>query len=267
MIKNNGVFNKGVSEVNVSDSIIFSQKTLSLLIIISLVLSVFGFFLFLWSFWNISVRGVNLSLMPSVFALVLCIPIFLNMVYHRKLKGAAFIFLTIIFAFPPILFVMITASVNRSRIIAEKTNTARYNLRLLGKSLVKYAESNDGFLPDANQWCDTLMKYDKSLSRQNFKHPRFKKWDGNIAFNENLSDLKISKIPKDIVLLFEADGDWNLSGGMELFQERYTNQKDYYFSYVVLMAGSVKTYRFQESGYRAFDSNGVEYIEALRWRP
>ena len=163
-----------------------------------------------------------------------------------------------------ILVVVLTA---RRRSWEEKSYSSVSNLRLLGKSFIGYAKNNNGYLPDANQWCDLLMRYDKTLTGQNFKHPLIKEWECNIAFNKNLNCLKLSEIPKDTVLLFEADGGWNLSGDKELFEKSRKEQTDYYFCYVLLADGNIESYRFEEGGYKTFDSKGVESIKPLRWKP
>lgn len=158
-------------------------------------------------------------------------------------------------------------STNRRRAVAEKNYSARYNLKLIGDTMIKYAEYNNGFLPDANNWCDLPMSYDKKLTRMNFKHPLIKEWECNIAYNKNLSGLKLSEIPKDTILIFEADGNWNLSGDEDLLRERYINNKDYLSVYIILANGKMVEYWFVKGGYRYVDSNGVLSFTPPLWKP
>ncbi len=99
----------------------------------------------------------------------------------------------------------------------EKRNTAIYNLRLLGEAIRGYSEKNNGYLPVAERWCDLLMEYDKTLSRDTFKHPRIA--GIVIAFNENLDGMRLSDVDKSTVLLFEAEGGWNLAGEEKLIKK------------------------------------------------
>jgi hypothetical protein len=234
------------------------------------------------SLWSLCVALVcaivGLVTKYEIFAIVLPISLFsmfisalayrlLNSMCRTLAKTPTHINVAIILGFLYIVFVLVVVLIGRRRFLAEKAYSTLYNLRLLDKSLIGYAKNNNGYLPDANQWCDLLMRYDKTLTRQNFKHPLIKEWECNIAFNKNLSCLKLSEIPKDTVLLFEADGGWNLSGDMDLLQKRYNNRKDYYFCNVLLIDGSIKTYQFERGGYRYFDSNGIEFLKPLHWKP
>jgi len=245
----------------------FRLKKISYLAVFSLFAGLLGIATFVYSFiYYDSYGGVIFSSIPSGVAVLLGL-LAVIIIKTKKKRGYLYSIMAIFLGLPSILFVTGISMGQRVRLIAEKSNTARYNLRMLGKVMLEYTEDNNSYLPDANQWCDLLMEFDKSITRNNFKHPRIKKWDCNIAFNKNLSGLKLSEIPGDVVLLFEADGDWNLSGESDLFQKRHKEQKDYYFSYILLADGSIKTYRFGEEGYRAFDSNGTAYIKPLRWMP
>jgi len=139
----------------------------------------------------------------------------------------------------------------------EKTNTARYNLKLLGAVISRYAEDNDGYLPDAKQWCDLLMKYDSTLSEDNFKHPKLKGFV--IAFNKNLDNLRLSNIPDDVVLLFEAQGRLNLSGGAELLTSENVNRDRID---VLFINNDIKTYWVKREGIRTYG----DVFLPLRWK-
>ncbi|MHC4075587.1 MAG: hypothetical protein ACYSRZ_04145 [Planctomycetota bacterium] len=82
-------------------------------------------------------------------------------------------------------------------------------LRGIGLALYLYADAHDGYLPDSDRWCDLLFEQDSSLSRDYFKCPAVKDRPCSYAFNENLSGLRLSDIPPDVVLIFEAKTVWN----------------------------------------------------------
>jgi hypothetical protein len=93
-------------------------------------------------------------------------------------------------------------------------------------AIVEYAKNHDGYLPDANQWCDLLIEYHKKLPKERFKYDPVKyrfKYDSskvgicNYAFNRNLIGVRIDNMSYNTVLVFESEGKWNLSGTEELF--------------------------------------------------
>jgi hypothetical protein len=52
-----------------------------------------------------------------------------------------------------------------------------------------------------------------------FKYDSSKEGICNYAFNRNLSGLRLDNIPYNTVLIFESEGNWNLSGTEELFRK------------------------------------------------
>lgn len=182
-----------------------------------------------------------------------------------------------IFLAMPLLLIMLGSIITaRARTEREKANTGLYNLRLLGKSIVKYTEDHNGYLPVAEKWCDLLMEHNKNLTNNNFRHPRperFKdmdiyKFNGEcqFAFNKNLSGMRLAEIPGDVVLIFEADGNWNLNGGSELLKTRY---RDKHSSIAILsVGGTIERYWYSKEAIRKFNKTGTQmYYEKPRWKP
>jgi hypothetical protein len=135
-----------------------------------------------------------------------------------------------------------------------------YRLR---KSLIKYAGDHEGYLPAADRWCDLLMEYDRRLSGDDFKHPLVEGSLCDFAFNKNLDGLRLSDIPDDVVLLFEASGDWNLTGGPELLIPR-----DDIDVYVLHVDGAGHWYRFERKGIGTYDKVLKEMVYSpVRWKP
>lgn len=144
-----------------------------------------------------------------------------------------------------------------------------YNLRLLGEELIENAKANSGRLPEAAHWCDSLMKDNNELTEVNFRHPNpdvFQlKGECHFAFNKNLSGLQLADIPGDVVLLFEADGDWNLNGAAELLQTRY---REHGYIAVLTVDGKMWKYWFDMNALKKFDKDGTSmYYEQPRWQP
>jgi hypothetical protein len=105
---------------------------------------------------------------------------------------------------------------------------------------------------------DLLMGYDKNLSRDNFKHPKLQ--GSSIAFNNNLDGLRLSEIPKDVVLLFEADSGWNLTGGAELLKKSHLNRDRVD---VLFVNKDIRAYWVEYGGTKNLNLT----YQPLRWKP
>lgn len=103
-----------------------------------------------------------------------------------------------------------------------RNSTARFypfHLQFLGDALRQYKEGQVRQLPQANNWCDTLIKLDPNLFPNAFINDRNDKISEGMseyAFNANLSKLKLAELPKDVILLFETTRARNPAGGPEL---------------------------------------------------
>ncbi len=80
------------------------------------------------------------------------------------------------------------------------------NLKGLGTAFIVYASEHENQLPDAGQWCDILISW-ADLSPESFRTSYLDINEGEClyAMNENVSSMEFTKIPKDVVLLFETD--------------------------------------------------------------
>ena len=168
---------------------------------------------------------VGVSLLLAVVTFVISIAAIIVITCGRdKLKGFWRIILALFLVIPLNLVLGSSLYVARVRAERRKTNTGLYNLRLLGNTLTEYAKSNSGYLPNAEKWCDLLMEQNGNLTRANFKHPKSErrglKEECHFAFNRNLSGMRLTDIHDNVVLIFEADGDWNLNGAAELLGTR-----------------------------------------------
>jgi hypothetical protein len=145
---------------------------------------------------------------------------------------------------------------------------------------MEYAREN-GHMPDANSWCYLLIDRD-DRARFNFKIPQIKDVECNFAFNKNLSNLSTDNLDSNIVLLFESDGDLNLSGGPELISKERTKDKYFLFKrqrfiYILFVDGTIAKYRLHDgaiSKYVPDENKFTQYYKMgetpyspLRWTP
>lgn len=133
--------------------------------------------------------------------------------------------------------------------------TVSYNLRQLYQAIWQYTETNDGYLPTADEWCDLLMEHDEKLTKDAFKCPHGKYGVYTFVFNENLDGFRLDDIANDTALLFEVEKGWNHSGGAELIEPFYKEEKRFF----VLRADG-RCYRSDPVLRELFD-------EKLRWKP
>ena len=103
----------------------------------------------------------------------------------------------------------------------------------------------------------------------------------NYAFNRNLSNIPIDQAKGNTILIFEADGKLNLSGGPELMSKE--REKDSYFKkkerfvYVCYVDGTVARYRLFDGSVAFYNREKEEFSEykgkgqtpysPLRWEP
>jgi hypothetical protein len=107
-----------------------------------------------------------------------------------------------------------------------------FNLVHIGKAIKIYSEDNQRHYPDPKQWCNLLLKYDQldkniflcqgvkfQWRRQILPWPIPKKPKCHYAMNPDCEP----NSPADVVLLFETEDGWNLSGGHELLTTKNHN--------------------------------------------
>ena len=112
--------------------------------------------------------------------------------------------------------------------------------------LKEYSESHGDTLPDAENWCDELRKLDEDEEYDNFKFGRREK---QIAFGFNQLAAKLrTNVPDDMVLFFECESGWNVTGGPELAKGRWDDDL------VWILFGDLSSKRFR-----------LKDIKYLRW--
>jgi hypothetical protein len=106
------------------------------------------------------------------------------------------------------------------------------NIKVVGEGLRTYAANNEDSLPPATSWCDLLITEGcidyayKSYDRI-FHCPKldFEPGESSYALNENIVGIKLSEIPKDVVLLFETD-----FGRTESGRDTPKKSRDYFWT-------------------------------------
>jgi hypothetical protein len=139
----------------------------------------------------------------------------------------------------------------------ELGNLCSATLHQLSLAMKEYTDAHDGHLPAADKWCDLLMKH-CGLPRKDFRCPGAKADTGGYAFNRNLDGLHLYRDvhkPGHVVLLFDAEGGWNLSGGEELLKMRHRGMK-----------GKRCNLLFADFSVKSYDDEDFEK-EPLRWKP
>ncbi len=207
-----------------------------------------------------SVLAIGFLFVSFVLGIIACIVIAMN----KNMKGYGYTITPICLGSLFILSAGLMLVHAQYRTRREKVIRPAYNLRQLGKVISQYAEDHSGHLPTANKWCDLLLEYDPNLSKRNFKHPLREDWDCNFAFNKNLDGLRLDGIPDDTVLLFEADGNWNLNGGPELLATRRT---EHGYIEVLFTNQTVQNYWFDKKAVVILKKDLSFMEKPLRWKP
>ena len=89
------------------------------------------------------------------------------------------------------------------------------NVKQLSLAVRMYAADNKDQYPSATNWCDALRSY--AGTTETFHCPAdFSGGRCSYAFNARLSGAEDGKVDPGTVVIFEAAGNWNASGGREL---------------------------------------------------
>ncbi len=191
--------------------------------------------------------------------------------FRQRFKGLVYSILAMILSFPMVYIETEFFMSPNHRQEMKKTHTALYNMELLAEKFEKYVQNHDGYFPNADNWCDVLMEQNPELTVENFRHPMPDllklKGECHIAFNRALGGKQFADISPDTVLLFEADGDWNLNGTSGLLDSKYGEAL---FVDILFVDGSESSYWFDKKAIRKFKSKfgkSYMYYEEPRWQP
>jgi hypothetical protein len=155
-----------------------------------------------------------------------------------------------------------------------RTITVNGNIRImqLGNFINESAKKN-GRMPDADHWCDSLVGHPLAGSLRVVKisfnivgNPDI---ECNFAFNKNLSNLSIDGLPDNVVMLLEADGELNLSGGPELINTKRAKDKYFWpwkqkFIYVFFIDGTIAKYRLHDDAVALYQPEKEQFTDYFK---
>jgi prepilin-type processing-associated H-X9-DG protein len=89
------------------------------------------------------------------------------------------------------------------------------NVKQLSLAMRVYADKNQSHYPAATNWCDAILP---AVGAPKVFHcpADLSGHRCSYAYNARLSGAEMDKVDPNTVVIFEADGDWNVSGGREL---------------------------------------------------
>ncbi len=157
----------------------------------------------------------------------------------------------------------IVSLIHEVRNESQLTRNAKKNMTLLSQAIVSYARDHNGQLPLADNWCDELLGQTEKITKETFKAIDIESGACNFAFNRNLSGLDINSIPTDVIMFFEASGEWNFNGGAELLEEVHAQRQ--WVIGVMFVDGAFGEYFFATKNVRM---KGIEKANRpLKWIP
>jgi hypothetical protein len=110
----------------------------------------------------------------------------------------------------PIMAGLLLPALAKAKHKAQNINCAN-NARAVALAVRLYADENEGKCPPAVNWCDAVQN--NVPAPRYFQCPQRRGEQSGFGFNAKLAGRTLSSIPPDTVMLFEADGGWNFSGG------------------------------------------------------
>lgn len=146
---------------------------------------------------------------------------------NQKAKTGKILFYTIgILIVVVMLIYILLPRIPDERVIS-KVAICRSNLKQFALAIKLYANDNDDRLPPHEKWNELLTPYLPDYKK--IICPTEKKKDDKICtfiLNKNLKNRmslnnRMSKVPEDMVILFEGPTGWNQSGGPEMIVFRH----------------------------------------------
>lgn len=128
---------------------------------------------------------------------------------------------------------------------------AESGIEKIGNALINDTKISKGYLPVANHWSDLLLASNSALIREYFSSSYTGNIQSTVAFNKHLDGILFSEISQYTILLFEADGEWNLNGDKNLFsisreKDKYFSSEDKIFIYIYFADQSLAKYRLSD---------------------
>ena len=219
----------------------------------------------------LAVSQIFLGKLFAFSDLALTNPIMLGLIFEKFLPFAIIVFailslimikkangllqgklLAIIAIIIALFFALIPPIMVRAKFF-QKEYQCRQKMILLGKALSEYAADHSDNMPGSSGWNDLLIEYLEPNSLPYLCPGAPVPINSSCyALNINISYLKYSELPRDIVVLFESKPDWNQSGGNELLEISNHNYKNRQKCTVLFGDGRV-------------ESLDADKVKRLRW--
>jgi hypothetical protein len=138
----------------------------------------------------------------------------------------------------------------------------------ISAALSKYVKQYNK-MPNSAHWAFDILNANSSVTITDFRIPQLPKVKSAIAYNKYLSDANANNVPKNTVVLFEADGEIGLTGDNELLLK--PRAKDLWFNsllnerkfvFIYFYDGTIAKYRLDDGAisiYKPEDKN-LKYV-------
>jgi hypothetical protein len=153
----------------------------------------------------------------------------------------------------PTLFVLYSSNV----FVAKRARAQHEMICHIGGHLLEYAKNHNNRLPEADDWCNILIKYSGDVA-----FSRNAAYRCDTAFNRNVGGWEVARIPSDTVLIFNAYGDWNLTGGSELLQAQ---GEQFNPAYIYFIDGTTGLYYFTKEDICINYKYGRKQVKPFGW--
>ncbi len=192
---------------------------------------------------NISSTSRIVGLCFFAIAIIIGIVSLVVIKTNDNVRGTGFAITAIVLGFfllvPLYISFSIANGINKIRLYNSEN---REHLQVLREAVIQYTKDHNGYLPQADQWCDLLMKHNKNISRETFNISSLPKSPCDFAFNNTVSNQQLSGISGDTVLLFGNAGSWNQSGGPKLV---LNSKNKRFFSPILFVGGRIDFMPFE----------------------
>jgi hypothetical protein len=228
---------------------------------------------------NILTSGRDLFSIVAMVAGTIAIGTIILSWKSRKLAGTIQFFGLVLAGFFLLACYLVTNECYRMR--RAISGNMLIQIKEVGKAVNQYAHQHNR-MPEADWWCHSLIDDPNiQIDEREFRIGQLPDIKCKFAFNRNLDRLSLDQIKGDVVLLFEADGELDLSGGPELIHQERRKDKYFIFKkqkyiYILFVDGTIVKYRIRDGAVALYDPEKdtfASYIEkgrteysSLRWK-
>ena len=227
---------------------------------------------------NVLDAGFSLFIMVTVIAGTIGIVTIILRWKSRKLAGTIEFLVLLLVGF--FLYACYAVTNQCYRMRRAISGNMLIQIKEVGKAVNQYAHQYNR-MPEADWWSHSLVDDPNiEIAGHEFNIGQYRDIECTFAFNRNLDRLPLDQIEGNVVLLFEADGELDLSGGLELIHKERAKDKYFIFKrqkyiYILFVDGAIVKYRIRDGAVALYDPEKpsfTNYIEKgrteyspLRW--